>query len=171
MKLIIGEQRKRQVPSGPPVKIAPRKELPALGTRAADAVALDALAEESSAALEAHARSLKAQREAEGIGDSYQERQGSRPEVDAALVGKRLEVLCSYVLEEGGGQELRWAAGVVTMVSDGTNMVPKSKYGKGVGAMLVWDAMYGLEAHECAARLLPTKWNKDSEGAWRFCLD
>ena len=47
------------------------------------------------------ARVEKARRESKGIGDSYQSRQGSRPDIDEHLIGKRIEQIFKYDLKEG----------------------------------------------------------------------
>ena len=78
--------------------------------------ALDAKEAKGGAELEAAARALKAQREAKGIGDSYQLRQGSMPAMDEKLIGKRLvlEVVFHYTLPEGVfGEALMWCSGEV----------------------------------------------------------
>lgn len=57
---------------------------------------------------------MKATREAKGIGDSYQARQGSRPDIDENLIGKRIEQVFHYDLPEGVfGDALMWCAGEV----------------------------------------------------------
>ena len=43
------------------------------------------------------ARAGKAQRESKGFGDSYQAQQGSRPDLDATIVGKHVEVATRVV--------------------------------------------------------------------------
>jgi hypothetical protein len=50
------------------------------------------------------ARAGKAQRESKGFGDSYQAQQGSRPDLDATIVGKHVEVatrVVEYTLQVG----------------------------------------------------------------------
>jgi hypothetical protein len=50
------------------------------------------------------ARASKAQRESKGFGDSYQAQQGSRPDLDATIVGKHIEVatrVVEYTLQVG----------------------------------------------------------------------
>jgi hypothetical protein len=51
------------------------------------------------------ARAGKAQRESKGFGDSYQVQQGSRPDLDATIVGKHVEVatrVVEYMLQRVG---------------------------------------------------------------------
>ena len=73
------------------------------------------------------ARALKATREAKGIGDSYQARQGSQPTLDS-LMGKRIEVVFHYTLPEGVfGQALMWCSGEIV----GLNPRPYTTFPKG----------------------------------------
>ena len=114
-----------------------------------------------------------------GIGDSFAERQGSRPNVDQSLVGRRIEVLFQMTMPDGSS-ELLWCSGCVAVACDGTNMQPRSKYEAGRAAMIMWDANpnigvtlenpNGEPAHLAPQRLLPSKWNKSCEGAWRYEL-
>ena len=100
--------------------------------------------------------------------------------MDESLVGRRIEVLFKMQLPDGSS-ELLWCSGRVKIVCDGTNMVPRSKYEAGKAAMIMWDANpnigvsrdtpNGEPEHLAPQKLLPSKWNKDVEGAWRFALD
>ena len=67
------------------------------------------------------------------MGDRYAECQPSKPTVGEKLLGKRLDVCCSYDLD-AGGSELRWSQGKVVLVSDGHNISrgPRSCWGAGV---------------------------------------
>ena len=117
--------------------------------------------------------------QAAGVGDSYAERQGSCPILDQSLVGRRIEVLFKMEIPDGGA-ELLWCSGRVDLFCDGTNMFPRSRYEAGKAAMIMWDANpnigvseeapNGEPAHLAPQKLLPSKWNKDVEGAWRLEL-
>jgi hypothetical protein len=168
----VSEQARRAIPDKPPVPGLERKELPTLGESTSDATRLDAQEAASSAAVEAVARVAKGAREAKGIGDSYQQRQGSRPEIDEALVGKRIESIFHYTLPEGVfGDALMWCSGEVV----GVDPRPYKDFPKGKSAMVAFDANDRVEPPEKAVtlpvRLLPSLWNKDGLGAWRFDLD
>ena len=134
--------------------------------------ALDEKEAEGGAALEAAARATKAQREAKGVGDSYQSRQGSMPALDENLIGKRLEVVFHYTLPEGVfGEALMWCSGEVVDLDPR----PYTTFPKGKSATIRWDANDRVSPPEpvttTGCKLLPTKWNKDGVGAWRFDLD
>jgi hypothetical protein len=172
LKMLIAEQATRTIPLKPPVPGLARKELPALGKRTADVAALDDREASNSWALEAAARATKAQREAKGIGDSYQQRQGSKPQIDETLVGTRVEVVCHYNLPTGVfGTALMWCAGEVIDVDPR----PYVTFPKGKSALIKWDANDRVEPAEKVStsgqKLLPTMWNKDGVGAWRMDLD
>ena len=134
--------------------------------------ALDTKEAEGGAALEAAARALKAQREAKGFGDSYQQRQGSRPELDQKIIGKRIEVVYHYELPEGVfGEALMWCSGEIVDV----DLRLYSTFPKGKSATVRWDANDRVSPPEpvssSGCKLLPSLWNKDGVGAWRFDLD
>jgi hypothetical protein len=172
LKTLVAEQSKRTIPTKPPPPGLARKELPALGKRTADVAALDAREASNGWALEAAARATKAAREAKGIGDSYQQRQGSKPDIDEHLVGKRVEVVCHYTLPDGVfGVALMWCAGMVEDVDPR----PYTTFPKGKSATIKWDANNRVEPAEpvstSGTKLLPSRWNKDGLGAWRMDLD
>ena len=149
-----------------------RKALPTLGTSTSDSAKLDAKEAAGGEAVEAAARAAKAHREAKGIGDSYQQRQGSRPEIDDALIGTRLEVICHYELPECVfGDALMWCSGKVI----GIDPRPHKDFPKGKSALIRWDPNPRIEPPEkcqdLPTKLMPSLWNKDCLGAWRKDLD
>ena len=90
-----------------------RKDLPEFDKRTAQVAELDAKEAAGGAVIVEAARALKASREAKGIGDSYQARQGSMPALES-LMGERIEVVFHYTLPEGVfGQALMWCSGKV----------------------------------------------------------
>ena len=172
LKKVISEQARRTIPNKPPVPGLQRKELSTLGTSTSDAGRLDAQEAAGGAAVEAAARAAKAAREAKGIGDSYQARQGSRPDINEALISTRIEVICHYDLPEGVfGDALMWCSGEVVGVE------PRlyKDFPKGKSALVRWDANDRVTPPEpvstSGTKLMPSLWNKDSLGAWRFDLD
>ena len=143
-----------------------------MGTSTVDSTRLDAQEAASGAAVEAAARAAKGEREAKGIGDSYQQRQGSRPEIDEALVGRRIEATFHYELPEGVfGDALMWCPGEVV----GVDPRPYKDFPKCKSATVKWDANGRVEPAEAskteAVKLLPSLWNKDGLRAWRMDLD
>ena len=104
-------------------------------------------------------------REAKGIGDSYQARQGSKLEIDEALISRRLEVICHYDLPEGVfGDALMWCSGEV----GGVDPRPYKDFPKGKSALMSWDAndraVPPEPAQTLAIKLLPSLLNKDVLG-------
>lgn len=179
LKVIIAAEATRPIPSTPPVPLPARKVLPTLGETACDVAALDAKQMDGAAAFDQKARAEVERREAEGEGDRYEQCQPtSRPAV-ATLLGKRLDYLFEYAHASGGGSDLRWSQGVVTLVSDGTNIYKpgavSAKFKAGEGVNIKWDACPGrgeAESSTTAVALLPSKWNPRSgeprEGWWRL---
>ena len=123
--------------------------------------------------LEIQAREIIRDRESVGEGDIYSECQPPvMPEV-SDLLGERIDVLCNFDLEDGTSAT-RWCQGVVTEISDGTNIVMLGKktrcYEKNKAVMVLWDDIPEMDflQQEVAQPLLPSKWNKHSIGGWRF---
>ena len=98
------------------------------------------------------------------------------PKVNSDLIGKRLDVCCKYLLEEGGAV-LRWCQGKVLSVSNGNNIVKPGKYTacfkEGEAVMFQWDPIENRneDTYISSQRLLPSKWNPQqnhTEGCWRL---
>ena len=87
------------------------------------------------------------------------------------LVGKRVEICWPYKGPDGKTLKI-WASGVVKRVADGlTDKAPKGKKILPAGALLwAWDAdaEYDEAAGERWLILLPKKWNRHVQYAWRF---
>ena len=175
LKSIIRAEQDMQKPSKPPFKAPARKVLPQLGEQSADARDLDVKFMSNVEDLESEARETIRDRESLGKGDIYSELQPPvMPDV-ADLLGERIDVLCSYDLENGS-TDLRWCQGLVNEISDGSNMVQlgkrtKSKcYDANKAVMVLWDPIPELDMpeQETVQPLLPSKWNKQVVGSWRF---
>jgi hypothetical protein len=171
LNTIILAQAKRPIPTAPPAPGMGRKTLPEFGKRTAQVAGLDDREAAGGAAIVAAARALKATREAKGIGDSYQARQGSQPSHDA-LQGERIEAIFHYTLPEGVfGEALMWCSGTVIDLDPR----PYTSFPKGKSATVRWDANPRVTPPEpvstSGCKLLPSKWNKDDVGAWRMDLD
>jgi len=93
-------------------------------------------------------------------------------------VGRRIDVCCRYELAEGGA-ELRWCAGEVVTISNGSNIrkpppARSAYFGPGEAVMVRWDANAARdeEESESTAQLPPSmRWQKGAplaEGVWRF---
>ena len=144
----------------------------ALGTVDADALELEASSLFNLSLLKEKAEAARERREAEGISDRWEvQQQKEAPPFDIRLVGKRIEVCWPY--KENGKTTKIWASGTVKRVADG--LVDKaSKRAQKIlpaGALLwAWDAdpEYDEMAGEKWLMLLPKKWNKQVQYAWRF---
>ena len=179
LKLIIKEQKKRDIPSKPMIDLPKRKELPILGNKTKDLKNIDSLNVSKGGSFEDKATEMRDEREAAGIGDRFAAIQPmSRPTINKQLIGKRLDVCLIYELDVGG-TELRWCQGEVILISDGSNILKPgartAKFKAGEAVRIRWDANIDRNepVHTTAQRLLPTKWNpkgKHSDGCWRFDL-
>ena len=172
LNTIFVEQAKRPIPTSPPAPGMARKLMPEFGKRTAQVAELDDREAAGSSAMVEAARALKTAREAKGIGDSYQARQGSRPDLDDRMIGTRIEVIFHYTLPEGVfGNALMWCAGEII----GLDPRPYTSFPKGKSALVKWDANNRVEpaekSLELGTKLLPSKWNGDSVGSWRMDLD
>jgi hypothetical protein len=164
---------KKQLPAAAaPPQVSPRvsKEL---GTADADALLIEAAAMFNVDRLLERAQAERLRREAAGISDSVEARQqGEAPAFDTNLVGKWLEVCWPYKDKDGKTVKI-WASGKVKRVADGLTDTRSARAKKilPAGALLwTWDAdaEYNEAAGEQWLVLLPEKWNKHVQYAWRF---
>ena len=100
----------------------------------------------------------------------YQLRQGPKPDLDAALIRTRIEIVCHYTLPDGVfGDALMRCAGEVADVDPR----PYVTFPKGTSATIKWDANNRVEPPELicistsGTKLLPSRWNRNGIGAWR----
>ena len=177
LKKILKEESKIQIPNEPPVLVHERKDLPTLGTKVPH---LEKIDDKQSACKEKcvmSAKEVQQERVDEGLDDACEFLQpATMPEVNSDLVGVRLDVCCKYFLEEGG-TVLRWCQGVVTLVSNGSNIIKPGKskacFGVGEAVMFQWDPIENRkeDTHISSKRPLPSKWNPQqnhAEGCWRL---
>ena len=143
-----------------------------LGTADADALALEAMSLFNLDNLKVKAEAARERREADGVSDRWEARQQKEaPPFDSRLVGKRLEVCWPY--KENGKTIKIWASGTVRRVADGLQDKASKRAQKVLpaGALLwSWDAdpEYDEKAGEKLLMLLPKKWNKQVQYAWRY---
>ena len=154
-----------------PPQLKPRT-LKVLGSEDVDALRIEAQNLFNVESLLPKAEAARVQREAQGISDRVQASQPpSAPPFDSNLVGKRLEVCWPY--KENGKTVKIWASGVVKRVADGLTDT-RSRTAQKVlpaGAILwAWDAdpEYDEPAGEKWLFLLPQRWNKHVQYAWRY---
>ncbi len=114
-----------------------------------------------------------------GITSVYQRKQNpNAPIVDETLIGERIEFLTLFDIDDDGDEtELRWCAGVVERVSDGSWVIPTKSgrgrkcYDVGAAAEILWDAItdagMNMKACRTIVPLKANKWNKNVEEARR----
>ena len=148
-----------------------------LGTLTAKAQELDQLAKDTEEEFDLNARHEWKDREQRGYGSVLEEMlELGNKTIDASFIGKRIEYLAEFdINEEGTVKDVRWCAGVVKAISDGTapkwlkqNTV-RACYKENEAALIDWDAIAeaNMEAGESIVQLEPRKWNKNCVGAWR----
>ena len=165
-------RRKKQLPAAAAPPQLTTRVLKSLGTDDADALRLEATSLFNVSNLLAKAEAARRQREAAGISDSVEAVQPPKPPpFNTQLVGKQLEVCWPY--KENGKTVKIWASGKVKRVADGLTDKASARAKKilPAGAVLWgWDAdpEYDEPAGEKWLVLLPSKWNKQVQYAWRY---
>ena len=144
-----------------------------LGTTDTGALQLEAQGLFNVAGLLERAQVERARREAAGISDGVEAKQQAKaPLFNTELVGKWLEVCWPY--KGGDGKTVKiWASGQVKRVADGLTDKRSARAKKilPAGALLwAWEAdpEYKEASGEQWLVLLPEKWNKHVQYAWRF---
>ena len=153
LKKLLKAEKDRGIPEKPPTMLPGSKDLPVLGTKVPD---LKMFEDKQSAHKETFVTSAKeAQQERvdEGLDDVCEFLQPTTmPQVDRDLVGKRLDVCCKCLLEEGG-EVLRWCQGEVLSVSNGDNIVKPGKFKvchkQGEAVMFQWDPIENRNENLC----------------------
>ena len=154
----------------PQLKVTLTKDL---GTADADVLRLEAQSLFSVDKLLEKSELRRQEREAAGVSDRTEARQPKKaPQFDQGLVGKRLEVCWPYKGPDGNTVKI-WASGTVRRVADGLTDTRSARAKKilPAGALLWgWDADpdFNEAAGEQWLILLPEKWNKHVQYAWRF---
>ena len=168
----IALRRKKQLPAEAAPPQLNSHVIKDLGTVDADALLLEQESLFSVSNLKSKAEAARTRREAAGISDRWEAlQQKEAPAFDTRLVGKRLEVCWPY--KEDGKTIKIWASGTVKRVADGLADKASARAKKilPAGALLWgWDAdpEYNEPAGEKWLVLLPHKWNKQVQYAWRF---
>ena len=145
-----------------------------LGTLDPEAAAIRGKALFSTEELRVKAEAARERRIEAGISDPVENMQPVKnPPFDQSLVGKWLEVRWKYKNKDTGEPEYIWSTGKVTRVADGLTDKKSAKAQKilPAGALLwAWEADPDFEeaAGEQWLILLPGKWNKQVQYAWRF---
>ena len=167
-------RRQRKLPKAAAPPQMKTRLTKALGTHDATARSIEATSVFNVGNLLAKAEVAREQRERAGISDRVEvAQQRDAPAFDSRLIGKRLEVCWPY--KEDGKTTKIWASGTVKRVADGLtdkrSARAKAIHCRAAGALLwAWDAdpEYEEPAGEKWLILLPEKWNKQVQYAWRF---
>ena len=138
--------------------------MPKLGTRTTDIVVLDNRMNEQSDALSVAAVVERDQLERDGVQCRHESQQPTQPpKLNEDFIGMHIEQLWNFT-EDSGTKVRIWCKGKVVSVSN-NKRYPKIR--------IKWDPLYlrpgELEVTEEV--LLPSKWNKQDEKAWRLNLD
>jgi hypothetical protein len=164
LRWIIKEEKKYDVPSGPSINVPTRTHLQTLGTQTCDVAALDHRYLSDENKFKQRAEKARRERESKGEGSMYSQLQPfSRPEL-TELIGKRIDVLCSFDINiRKGSKELRWCQGEVLEIVEGAREST---------VKVKWDAQLDAHGYEeqtiTNQRLLPSRWRKDREDGWRM---
>ena len=164
-------RRLKQLPAAAAPPQLTTRVLKELGTADKDALALEATSLFNVSNLLAKAEAERKRREAAGISSVEAAQQKEAPPFDTRLVGKRLEVCWPY--KESGKLVKIWASGTVRRVADGITDKSSARAKKilPAGAVLwAWEAdpAYDEPAGEKWLVLIPKKWNKHVQYAWRY---
>ena len=151
------------------------RTLKSLGTDDVDALRIEATGIFRISALLEKAEAARVDRERRGVSDSVEARQQlEAPAFDTRLVGKRLEVCWPY--KEGCKTVNIWASGTVKRIADGLTDTASARAKKILPAAVhccsvwAWDAdpTFDEVAGEKWLILLPNRWNRHVQYAWRF---
>jgi hypothetical protein len=101
LRMIVREERKLMPPKDPALEMPKRLELPILGTATEQLMERNATARIDKEHFKKEADELQKQREARGEGTIFSIMQPLYcPELDE-LINKRIDVLCSFLLDSG----------------------------------------------------------------------
>ena len=168
------QERLRRIPTEAAVPEMKRRTHRQLGTPACDAQELAAKAIFSVEEVRLAAEAEQHRRDDALIDDPVQRKQQKdAPLLDDSLVGKRLEINWRYYHTETRQPLLMWCWGEVVQVADGLSDKASERCRKllPAGAVLMkWPADPDRKEKESLSWvvLLPSKWNKDGQNAWRF---
>jgi hypothetical protein len=158
--VILPEEKKRGLPDKPEMNLPSCKYLPQLGEKTADVDVLEMKYEmEKDKAIE-EAIQLREDCDVQGLTDRHEKLQPPRPEVDAKLVDKEMEMLFAYK-EPDGSINMMWCQGTVMAVKKNSKVHIK------------WDISTLREGDKAITEetILKSKYNKHVLGGWRYSLD
>ena len=168
VEMIIREEKKRKlkIPTKPKPNVPKRKKTGFLGTPVDEVAELDKKYIADEGKFEKKASGIQLRKEVTGESSIYSRMQPfDRPEVET-LLNRRIDYL--FTFDEGTKDEqLCWCQGEVIEVGKNPNKPNTVK--------VYWDPVPNSDKYSdhstSSVDLLPTKWNKDSNKAWRLDID
>jgi hypothetical protein len=167
LRWIIREEKKYDIPPGPNINVPTRTNLPILGMQTCDVTAFDCRYIANEIRFKEKAKKMRHERESKGEDSMYSQLQPFSWLELSELIGKRINVLCSFDIDvKKGTKKLRWCQGEVIEVVEGArDQTVKMK----------WDAQLDAHGYEeltiTNQRLLPTRRRKDWEEGWRMDVE
>ena len=163
LRHIIKEEKNHEIPREPMPNVPKRVNLPTLGTQTECATELDQKYIANDEKFKINARKIQKSRQTKGEGSIYASMQPFARPALCDLLNERIDYLAGFQIAGQKEPELRWCQGEVVLVLADRNKPT---------VRVLWDAIpdcTGWEtSQEAEVILLPTKWNKDKEGAWRM---
>ena len=164
LRRIIKEEKNHEIPIEPVPNVPQRVNLPILGTQTECAKELDRKYMTDDDKFKRSARKIQKRRETKGEGSIYASMQPFARPALCDLVNERIDYLSAFQIAGQREPELRWCQGGVIAVLDRKKPTVR----------VLWDEMPDCTGWETSQEtdviLLPTKWNKNKEGAWRMDL-
>ena len=168
------QARLNRIPTEAPAPQMKSRTLKQLGTAACDAKELAATSLFSVDEVRRAADAERQRRDDALETDAVQRQQPKHPPpLNSSLVGRWLEVNWKYYSQTDGEPVLMWCSAEVVKVADGFSDKASSRCKKPLQAgavLLKWPEDKDREEKESLSWmvLLPNKWNKDGQNAWRF---
>ena len=164
LRWIIKEEQKFEVPTEPAIKVPRRKDVGSLGIDIDFIRELDERKLEDEGEFKKNAERKRQGREDQGGKSLYSRMQPfERPNIED-LLERRIDV--QYMCDVDGKPTLRWCQGEVVEVYDDRKK-PTVK--------VLWDATPDIAGYEEQSEsdqvLLPGKWNRNCENAWRMDVE
>jgi hypothetical protein len=160
---IIKEERGHKIPHEPVINVPKRLNLPILGMQTDDVKTLDGQYVVDENKFKMNAQKTWHERVLKGEGSIHASMQSWFPPALCDFFNQRIDVLAKFHMPDKSKKNMRWCQGEVTEVCEKQNTVK-----------VCWDPIPDCTGWEMLQEtyqiLLPSKWNKDVNGAWRMDL-